>query len=340
MELTGDPFGVVATTAPRRVVVSYTGFTGARLAVLAVGKGRLSELARVPLVGTAAALGMAVSPDGRWLAVTTFQQTLLLSAAQVLAGDQHPVSLAVSDGASGQIEAAFSGDGRYLFVSDESSGALSVFDLAPAERSRLRRPAVFVGRVPLALGPVGLALSPDGRWLYATSEGTNGHGVLSVIAVSQATRDPARAVIARVAAGCQPVRVALSGDGRYAWVTARGSNDLLGFDTASLRADKPAALRAVVRVGLEPVGVGILDAGRYALVADSGRFLNSSQPQTLALVDLSAALAGRPRVDRWFAAGEFPREVVVSDQTAVVTNFDSDTVESVALSGALAAGAT
>jgi len=54
-----------------------------------------------------------------------------------------------------------------------------------------------------------------------------------------------------VAAGCQPVRVAVSPDGRTVWVTALQSDALLGFSAAGLLGDPSRALQAVVRVGAD-----------------------------------------------------------------------------------------
>jgi DNA-binding beta-propeller fold protein YncE len=75
-----------------------------------------------------------------------------------------------------------------------------------------------------------------------------------VISVAEAERDPARAVRATVPAGCSPVRVVVSADGRTVWVTARESDDLLAFSAGSLLNDPSHALLAVVPVGEAPVG--------------------------------------------------------------------------------------
>jgi hypothetical protein len=81
-----------------------------------------------------------------------------------------------------------------------------------------------------------MAISPDGRWLYATSEvaqrgqlpqqpaGAAGMpGTLSVISLRRAEQDPARAVVATAAAGCGTVRVVVAGDG----VVGDGSRERL-----------------------------------------------------------------------------------------------------------------
>lgn len=139
---------------------------------------------------------------------------------------------------------------------------------------------------------MGLAVSPDGRWLYATSEigvasqhatslrastasapttagaaalstgagpcpGTiagEAPGTLSVINLRRAESDPAHSVAVTVNAGFQPVRVITSADGTQVWVTARASDDLLCFSAARLVSAPADALVAAVRVGEAPVG--------------------------------------------------------------------------------------
>jgi DNA-binding beta-propeller fold protein YncE len=69
----------------------------------------------------------------------------------------------------GAIEVATSRDGRYAFVTLEYDQRAAVFNLADAV-SRGFGSADYVGSIPLGQAAVGLAVSPDGRWLYATSE--------------------------------------------------------------------------------------------------------------------------------------------------------------------------
>jgi DNA-binding beta-propeller fold protein YncE len=208
-----------------------------------------------------------------------------------------------------------------------------VFDLRTALEQGFGAAGVTVGQVPVDFAPVGLALSPNGRLLYATSEVVSitapFQGTLTVIDAAKAEVSPAASVLARVDAGCQPVRVALSDDGRVAWVSARGSDDLLAFDTRRLRTDPAHALTAIVPVGLQPVGVLVTNGGRNVLVADSGRFSQPNAAQTVSVVDTRSALAGRPALVGTIPAGDFPREFALDQRTnqVVLTNFNSGTVE-------------
>jgi DNA-binding beta-propeller fold protein YncE len=145
---------------------------------------------------------------------------------------------------------AISSDGRYTFVTLEISDYLAVFDLQKALTGGFG-PSDFVGTVPLGIAPVGLAVSPDGRWIYATSQTRKGGtstgrraGTLTAISLRRAETKPAAAVVATVPAGCSPVRVITSADGNVLWVTARGSDAVLGFSATRLRADPRHALQA------------------------------------------------------------------------------------------------
>ena len=104
-----------------------------------------------------------------------------------------------------------------------------------------------------------------------------------------------------------PSRVAVSGDGKTVWLTARGSNALLGFSASLLRTDPDHALIADVPVGQTPIGVTLVNGGSRAVVADTD--LNKTQPTgNLAVVNVAAAMAGKPALLGYIPSGVFPRE--------------------------------
>lgn len=335
---TGNPFAVLPLPGTDFAVASITTGTSPPYGVLdllRVDAGTASLIRTSLLPTTSSATGMALSHNGHWLAVTTFDNgTLLINVAMLLAGVANPVLGRLDDGTSGQIEAAFSADDSHLFVADEDSARLSVFNVALALGSGFDSAHVAVGQALLSPGPVGVALSPDGRSIYVTTEGpSEGPGYLWVLDEHTASQDPAAAVISHAGAGCNPVRVVISPDGTVAWVTARASDLLIGFGTAALVTHPQAAVKAVVRVGFEAVGVALYDGGRYAVVANSARFATSDSPSNLTVVDLQAALTGASAIVAWIAAGAFPREVAIDGALGLVTNYDSNTVEAFQLPG-------
>jgi DNA-binding beta-propeller fold protein YncE len=237
----------------------------------------------------------------------------------------------------GGAEVAVSQDDRVAFVSLEAAGQIAVFDLRAARAGRFGR--AFVGTVPVRIAPLGLAVSPDGRWLYATSEQARGragraHGTLTVIDVKRAESDPARAVIAAAVVPCHPVRVAASPDGRIVWVSARVGNELFGFSVPGLLSGSPRSPVAQVRVGEQPIGLAVVDGGRRVLVADSNLIDERGVPARLSVVDAAAALRGARALLGAVRTGKVPSEIAVSSngQTLLVNNSSSGQLEAVDVS--------
>jgi DNA-binding beta-propeller fold protein YncE len=336
-------------TSLRDVSTSMTSVSGPPFGVLALGDDSFVSLGdsvgvfsdssfRPTLVRTVAlpgqALGEAVTPDGRDLLVAVDSGAAVLSVAALESGAPDPVlgTLAAPDG-QGAIEVAVSPDGNFAFVSEEDTADAAVFDLRAAVSSGFRSPG-FVGTIPLGLSPVGLAVSGDGRDLYATSEGAatdTDEGTLTIIDLRQAETDPSASVVATVAAGCEPVRVVTSGGGAVVWVTARASDQLVAFSAARLLTDPSRALLAHVRVGEAPVGLVVLGKQNLIVVADSNRFGVSGASASLSVVGIAAALAHRPALLGDVAAGGFPRQFALEPDgtTLLVTNYDSEQLEAV-----------
>jgi len=317
---------------------------------------------------------VAITPDGKYLVVAEGAGVVVLSAARAEAGTTGGVLGALSAPRSagrpggalgGAIEVAVSPDSRFVFVTLEANAEAAVFNLAAALAHGFGA-ADYVGAIPLAQAPVGMAVSPDGRWLYATSEGatagqhpaglaqagSNGcgasvpgtianepPGTLTVVDLGRAEADPAHAVTAVVQAGYQPVRVVASVDGTQVWVTARASDAVLCFSAARLATDPKQALVAVVRVGSEPVGLASVRGGALIAVADSNRFAASGETASVTVVSVAAALAGRPAVIGDLTTGQFPRDMTVSSGgTLLVSDYASGQVQAIATAGLPASG--
>ncbi len=329
----GDsPFGVAVTAGGQWAFASV----GSALAVLRLSAGRPADpVYWINLPELAA--GVALTPDGRYLLLAAGAGAVVVSVAAAEHGSPQAVlgELAAPGGASvaSAIEVAVTPDGRYAFVSLEYAYQIAVFDLAQAIASGFSANS-YVGAVPMQVADVGLAVSPNGRWLYGTSEGEGAGtdvGTLSVISVPKAESDPGVSVLGRVMAGCEPVRVVTSADGGVVWVTARASDALLAFSSGRLRTDPAHALLADVRVGEAPVGLALANRGSLMVVADSNRFGTPGKSASLAVVDVPDALADRPALLGYLPAGKFPRDAVGSpDGSAVlVANYDSGQIETV-----------
>ncbi|WP_167767652.1 autotransporter domain-containing protein [Bradyrhizobium frederickii] len=142
--------------------------------------------------------------------------------------------------------AVFSADGRFAYVA-AMSGAVDVIDVV----SR-----TVVATIPVAVGPAGLALSPDGSSLYVTSSGAN-----SVTVISTATN---LVVGSPIAVGAVPYGVVVSPDGSRVYVANEGSASVSIIDAAS------KTVIGAVAVGGGPSGISVSPDGSRIYVANQG----------------------------------------------------------------------
>jgi DNA-binding beta-propeller fold protein YncE len=351
ISLPGHPFGVVVAPDGRWVFVSVQSADSGSVDGVAVLRrdGQGASLVRViPL--RHAPWGLALTRDGSLLLVADGNGVAFVDAIKAPSRSEDAVLGYVNYGSElFTIQVALSKDEHYVFATDEHNGTVSMINLGRA-RAVGYAPDAVVGQIPVDLAPVGIALSPDGNHLYVTTEMARlgaGHelanwfiytatyfgnlrraGMLIVLDVARARCDPAGAVVARVPAGCHPVRVVLSPGGELAWVTARASNTLLAFSTSRLLTGLDHALLASTPVGTMPVGVVLIDGGAVAVVANSNRVAGGRSPQTLSLIDTEKALAGQPATLGTVRVGAFPRELAVGPdgRTLFLTNYNSDTL--------------
>lgn len=345
--LPGAPFAAVASADGCVIFVSLSKQNSrdqGHIGVLQRRGGTTTLAHDIAVAGSPS--GMSLSHDGRVLAVSNQTGVALFDTTRLLSGDGTPIVTANDQAAgaadAGSVYTAISKDDKLLFVSDESAAAITVYDL-PKLRTGMN---TAIGRIPTGIAPVGLAFSPDGRRLYATSEllpsgrgaarcppaGAGGaptpQGALTVVDVAKAARDPAASILATIPAGCDPVRVTLSTDGTLAFVAARGQNSLLIFDTSKLVADSDHALLIAVRTGEAPVGVAV--ASGAVFVANSNRFAPAGRKgEWLTIIDPNTA-----RIIGSLQAGLVPRELQVTPDghTLMVTNFGSSSLEMIDLS--------
>jgi len=90
--------------------------------------------------------------------------------------------------------------------------------------------------------PVGVAVSPDGKWVYIAN------GNASVVSVIDAARN---SVVGRIPVGKRPWGIAVSPDGRAIY-TADGLSDTMSVIDAATR-----RVTATVKVGRQPWGVAV-----------------------------------------------------------------------------------
>lgn len=131
----------------------------------------------------------AISPDGRWLVATAQTANRLLVFD--LATPGRPVFARSVPLAGGPFEPGFTLDGRWVFVTNLDGNAVSVIDALSWEVAEVIRHEAF-------RQPHGIALSPDGRYVYVSNrfqaggahdhEGNKATGAGNLMAICIQTR--------------------------------------------------------------------------------------------------------------------------------------------------------
>jgi DNA-binding beta-propeller fold protein YncE len=338
-----------ASSAPFGVAVSKAGDE----VFVATGSGRIDTytirngapvLTRSASYGSSAFLGLAISPNGKYLlaAENGGAAVINISTMESSASASSPGYLgALTSPGSGAIEVTVAPGGDFAFVSLEDSEELAVFNLVLALRDKFG-PNDLVGFVPVEMAPVGMAVSNDGRYLYATSElarlpshaaarrapgPISDPGTLSTIDIATAEADPVRSVVSTVDAGCSPVRVVA--DAHFVYVDARESDTVATFNAAALVTQPKRALVGATRVGEAPVGLALANDDHTLLVADSNRFGFKGASSSLAWLRLRSD--GVPKLTGYLSAGLFPRDMALdtADGEVFVANYSSGQLESV-----------
>jgi len=255
--------------------------------------------------------------------------------AAVLAGRLTVPNVASYGGAVGLV---VSPDDHYVFLTLQLADEMAVFNLQKAESSGFSDPS-YVGAVKLHLRPIGITASPDGRWLYVTSLAKShlaspAQGLINVLNLAKAEKDPASSVVSWTEAGCNPGRASLSADGKMVWITAWTSNAVLGFSANRLRTDPSHAPMVAVPIGTTPVGEMLVDGGRRLIVADTDINDTSAAADNAAVVDLRAARTGEPALLGYIPSGQMPREFAVTPggQYLLVADNDSAQIQWIDLS--------
>ena len=250
------------------------------VAVVSRSDVKLALVRTFPLTG--GPTGAVLTHDGKLLIVTTGPAVAFLDVARLESGKGAPVLGYLDFGKPvASIFANVTRDDRYLFVSLERAFGIAVIDLDKARKTGFDITAV-VGVIPTGNSPIALTFSTDERWLYTTSQAAPAAlkwpvackpegqptaapnhplGAILIVDVERAKTDPEHSVAAAVAAGCNPVRLALSPDGNVLYATARGDYELRAYDTRKLLADSAHALLGRVPVGTAPVGIAVFDSG-------------------------------------------------------------------------------
>ena len=325
----GRPFDAVAS-GRFGFVTSSTG-----LAVMDTTRFVPRLIRTVPLH---TANGEALTPDQKYLLVAGDGGVNVLRVSDLKQGSPAWVGQLSSPDGSDAIEVVPSPNGRFAFATLKHSGQLAVFNLQQALTSGFGLSSNLVRTISVGDNPIGIAVSTDKRYLYvaqqglADSVGASGQGSLVILDMARAEKkSAARPIVHKVDAGCGPARVLPAADGTHVWVTVGAGNALLAYSAAKLISDPGHALIARVALGQAPLGMAMVDNGKRMVIADSNRGGVAGSVPSLAVVDVSKALARQPALIGLIGSGTTPREFALEPNgtTLLVTNTDSRQVQAV-----------
>ncbi len=235
------------------------------------------------------------------------------------------------DGPSGM---AITADGTTAYVNNyggpggAGSGNATTVRVVNLNTNLITGSAITVGRA-----PAGLALTPNGNFLYVINyvDGNVGTGTVSVVQTSDNT------VVRTITGFSGPFAIAITPDGTRAYVTNFGSNN---FDphgsTVSVIDLLSNTIIATINVGIQPAGIAITPDGKYAYVtnyntlyANPGFNNLTAGEGTVNIIDIATNTVIAPII----VVGESPANLVVAPngQHAYVTNYASNTVNVIAL---------
>lgn len=347
----GRPFKVVELPSTEAAFVSVNPEApnqqpGIAVLKCANGKFRYDHLVALSPQPT----GIALSRDGKQLLIADDSYIAFINVSAALqrkpaiAGSMKAETGDIEDEDAGAVFASISPDGRFGFISEENAATITAIDLQKARLSHYARSAI-VGEIEVGNAPITSAFSNDGKTMYVTTEVARrayGYpnacrpegappdekldrppGAIFSIDVATGQTNPSAAVKAKLPDECSPVRLAITPDGRFAWVSNRASGTATLFDLAKLDRGEADSKIANVRVGSNPVAIAVTSDGRYVLVGITNRFgVGGTTSGSLTVID-----ANSHTVVGTIATGLFPREFSHGvGSTLFLSNNRSDSV--------------
>jgi YVTN family beta-propeller protein len=251
----GKSFGWVAITPDGKHVYLTNGIDGT-VSVLTTATGVVS--APIKVGGNQG--GIAITPDGKHAYVTHYvnHPTRMGDGVSVLTTATGAVSAPITVGHLPH-GVAITPDGKHAYVTNQIDGTVSVITTATGAVS-----------TPITVGesPGGVAITPDGKHAYVTNSANYGVVDPSRISVTLGTvsviTTATGAVSAPLTVGKGPDAVAITPDGKHAYVTNNGD------DTVSVITTATGAVSTPITVGHNPGGVAITPDGKHAYVTNNG----------------------------------------------------------------------
>ena len=303
------PLAIALSPDEKRIVVLLNGWREQGIQVLDRGTGEVIQSILQP----AAFLGLAFSPDGKWLYASGGNEDVVYrygwsdgsaSPADTLFLSKKPAD---KPGTSYPAGIGVSPDGKTLYVAENLADSLAVIDVASRN---------VIHRFGTERYPYGVTVAKDGS-VYVSSWGG------STVSVFRPTDAGGIREASRMTVGRHPSAMTLSADGNRLFVASGSTDRVAVVDTRTQRViatleDPPPA---GPHEGSTPNALVISNNGRRLFVAEADN-------NALAVFDLSRATAGvtsgpedsPDRLSGRIPVGWYPSAVAVSGDSLFVAN--------------------
>lgn len=288
-----------ALAAPRVAYVANYQDTG-QISIFSISSHGLlaSDGSGVPTAGDEPWYS-AITPNGRDLYVTNNDSSTVAQFRIGSSGGLSPLSPGTVSTGDYPTAIAVSPDGKSVYVADWFGDEISQFSVSAGGELVPKHPAV----VNLGAESPGLAISPNGRWLYALEQAQTGS--IEQLRIGSGGRLSGTPVSSAVT-GAKPDFVALTPDGRHAYVANYGDGTVSAFAVTAAGALKPIGSPQTAGVGGENLySLTISPAGRSLYAPnDMSIFQFSIRPDgTLAPKAPASAPGGGESENIWFGLG-------------------------------------
>jgi autotransporter-associated beta strand protein/YVTN family beta-propeller protein len=139
------------------------------------------------------------------------------------------------------------------YISDPNPASNKVFVIDTATNTIVGSP------ISTGVMPIGVAVTPDGRYVYITNNGSN------TVSVIDAVTDR---VVGSVSVPAGPIGVAVTPDGKYAFVTSSVFFTFTGHTVSVINTATNTLVGPPISVGSGPIGVAFTPDGKFSYVAN------------------------------------------------------------------------
>ena len=223
--------------------------------------GSLSAVPGSP-VNAPVPLGVAVTPDGRYLYVADTTGAAAVSAFSIAAnGSLTPVTGSPFAAKPGTWGLAITPDGKHLYAADAGAKDVSAYSI----ESNGSLSAVPGSPFAAGTGPDSLAITPNGQHLYVANEESNNVSVFSIAedgALSTVSGSP-------YPAGESPRAVSLTPDGKHLYVAEQSSETITAFSIAANGTLAPVT-GSPYAAPWDQLGVAVTPDGKRLYTTSSG----------------------------------------------------------------------